>query len=91
MFLPSDETIAPVEYKRQTTAKVNPTHMSREIISNKMYVGAYLSEGDNICHQIINLYKADDGKKYIYLNSQGTIELSHGENRITVLLVRNWR
>ena len=90
LFLSSDETVAPVEYKRQTTVKANPTHMSREIIINKMYVGAYLSEGDNIGHEIINLYKADDGKNYIYLNSQGTIELSHGENRITVLLVRKF-
>ncbi|SHO43651.1 PD-(D/E)XK nuclease family protein [Anaerocolumna xylanovorans] len=90
LFLSSDETVPPVEYKRQSTAKVNPTHMSREIIINKMYVGAYLSEGDNIGHEIINLYKADDGKNYIYLNSQGTIELSHGENRITVLLVRKF-
>ena len=90
LFLSSDETIAPVEYKQKTTVKVKPTHMSREIIINKMYVGAYLSEGDNIGHEIINLYKADDGKNYIYLNSQGTIELSHGENRITVLLVRKF-
>ncbi len=90
LFLSSDETIAPVEYKQKTTVKVNPTLMSREIIINKMYVGAYLSEGDNIGHEIINLYKADDGKNYIYLNSQGTIELSHGENSITVLLVRKF-
>ncbi len=90
LFLSSDETIAPVEYKQKTTVKVKPTHMSREIIINKMYVGAYLSEGDNIGHEIINLYKADDGKNYIYLNSQGTIELSHGENSITVLLVRKF-
>ncbi len=90
LFLSSDERIAPVEYKQKTTVKVNPTLMSCEIIINKMYVGAYLSEGDNIGHEIINLYKADDGKNYIYLNSQGTIELSHGENRITVLLVRKF-
>lgn len=88
LFLLSDETITPVEHKKQTTVK--PTHKSREIIINKMYVGAYLSEGDNIGHEIINLYKADDGKNYIYLNSQGTIELSHGENCITVLLVRKF-
>lgn len=64
LFLSSDETIAPVEYKQQIT--VNPTHMSREIIINKMYVGAYLSEGENIGHEIINLYRVDDGKNYIY-------------------------
>lgn len=88
LFLSLDETVAPIEYKHQTTVK--PKHTSREIIINKMYVGAYLSEGDNIGHEIINLYKADDGKNYIYLNSQGTIESSRGENSITVLLVRKF-
>lgn len=88
LFLSSDGKMTPVENKKQITEK--PTHMSREIIINKMYVGGYLSEGDNIGHEIINLYKADDGKNYIYLNSQGTIELSHGNNRITVLLVRKF-
>ena len=90
LFLSSDETTAPIEYKQKNKVKANPTQMRREIIINKMYVGAYLSEGDNIGHEIINLYRADDGKNYIYLNSQGTIELSHGENRITVLLVRKF-
>lgn len=88
LFLSSDEMIAPVEYKQQITEK--PKLSGREIIINKMYVGAYLSEGDNIGHEIINLYKADDGKNYIYLNSQGTIELSRKENSITVLLVRKF-
>lgn len=88
LFLESDEMLAPVKYKQQI--KVKPKPASREIIINKMYVGGYLSEGDNIGHEIINLYKADDGKNYIYLNSQGTIELSHGENSITVLLVRKF-
>ncbi|HEM3665914.1 TPA: PD-(D/E)XK nuclease family protein [Streptococcus suis] len=88
LFLSSDEIILPAEYKQQITAKPKPA--SREIIINKMYVGGYLSEGDNIGHEIINLYKADDGKNYIYLNSQGTIELSRGENSIIVLLVRKF-
>ncbi|HEM3654894.1 TPA: PD-(D/E)XK nuclease family protein [Streptococcus suis] len=88
LFLSSDEIIVPAEYKQQITAKPKPA--SREIIINKMYVGGYLSEGDNIGHEIINLYKADDGKNYIYLNSQGTIESSHGESCITVLLVRKF-
>lgn len=88
LFLSLDETVSPVEYKQQTTVK--PKRASPEIIINKMYVGTYLSEGDNIGHEIINLYKADDGKNYIYLNSQGTIESSHGESCITVLLVRKF-
>jgi hypothetical protein len=88
LFLSSGKTIASVELKQQI--KANPILVSREIILNKMYIGAYLSEGDNIGHEIINLYKADDGKNYIYLNSQGTIELSHGRNKLTVLLVRKF-
>ena len=88
LFLSPNEAIKPIEYKQQMTAKPKPA--SREIIINKMYVGGYLSEGDNIGHEIINLYKADNGKNYIYLNSQGTIELSRGENSITVLLVRKF-
>ena len=88
LFLSPNEAIKPIEYKQQMTAKPKPA--SREVIINKMYVGGYLSEGDNIGHEIINLYKADNGKNYIYLNSQGTIELSRGENSITVLLVRKF-
>ncbi|HEM6273062.1 TPA: PD-(D/E)XK nuclease family protein [Streptococcus suis] len=88
MFLSSEELINPIETKHQDISK--PKTACREIILNKMYVGGYLSEGTNIGHEIINLYKADDGKNYIYLNSQGTIELSHGENSLTVLLVRKF-
>ncbi|WP_423363030.1 PD-(D/E)XK nuclease family protein [Mycoplasma sp. P36-A1] len=88
LFLSSNEAIEPIEYKQQITAKPKPA--SREIIINKMYVGTYLSEGENIGHEIINLYKADDGKNYVYLNSQGSIDLSHKEYEITVLLVRKF-
>ena len=47
--------------------------MNRTIIINKMYAGKYLETGENIGHEIINLFKSDNGKHYIYLNSQGTI------------------
>lgn len=89
-FLSLETKKTSVKYKQEHKLEVHPTKKNREIILNKMYVGAYLSEGDNIGHEIINLYKADDGKNYIYLNSQGTIELSHSENEITVLLVRKF-
>ena len=88
LFLSLDEPVTQVEYKEQNIIKLKPA--TREIIINKMYVGAYLSEGDNIGHEIINLYKADDGKNYIYLNSQGTIKSSHRRNSISVLLVRKF-
>ena len=47
--------------------------MNRTIIINKMYTGKYLETGENIGHEIINLFKADNDRHYIYLNSQGTI------------------
>lgn len=99
-FLSSDEPFssvasirtAPIKtqagYKRRYVIKTSSKPLSREIIINKMYNGNYLLEGGNIGHEIINLYKADDGKNYIYLNSQGTIELSHGDSILTVLMVR---
>lgn len=89
-FLSWGPVILPVKYEKIHNLEVYPSQKKREIILNKMYAGGYLSEGDNIGHEIINLYKADDGKNYIYLNSQGTIELSHKENEITVLLVRKF-
>lgn len=63
---------------------------NREILINKMYVGSFLSEGNNIGHEIINLYQADDGKNYIYWNPKGTIDLSHKDYEITVLMVRRF-
>ena len=47
--------------------------MNRTIIINKMYAGKYLETGENIGHEIINLFQSDNGEHYIYLNSQGTI------------------
>lgn len=48
-------------------------YQNRTIIINKMYAGKYLETGENIGHEIINLFQSDNGKYYIYLNSQGTI------------------
>ena len=63
------------------------------LILNNMYVGGYLMVGENIGHEIINLLKAEDGKFYIYLNSQGTmpiktIEKCEKNSPIDVLMVR---
>ena len=63
------------------------------LILNNMYVGGYLMFGENIGHEVINLLKAEDGKFYIYLNSQGTIpnntiEKCEKNSPIDVLMVR---
>lgn len=56
------------------------------IVLNRMYCGDYLDE--NLGHEIINMYKSDNGKSYLYLNAHGTFD-SKWANRIkTMLLVR---
>ena len=54
------------------------------IILNKMYTGSYLSSQDNnIGHEIINEYKADDEKQYIYVNPyQKVRDLPNEENYV---------
>ena len=42
------------------------------IVLNRMYVGGYLEL--NIGHEVINLYQADNGRNYIYLNSTGDFD-----------------
>src|SRR5574344_300312 len=54
------------------------------IILNKMYTGSYLSSQDNnIGHEIINEYKSDDEKQYIYVNPyQKVRDLPNEENYV---------
>jgi hypothetical protein len=40
------------------------------IVLNRMYVGDYLSA--NLGHEVINMYTADNGRHYIYLNAYGS-------------------
>ena len=57
-----------------------------EIVINRMYNGNYLN--DNLGHEIINLYKSDNGQNYIYLNSLGTFSKEHANKVGSILLVR---
>ena len=43
------------------------------IILTKMYVGEYHEE--NIGHEVINLFKSDNGNNYIYVNKDGRINM----------------
>lgn len=45
------------------------------IVINRMYVGAYLES--NLGHEIINLFQADNGEHYLYLNSSGSFAREH--------------
>ena len=55
------------------------------IVLNRMYTGSYLSS--NLGHEVINMFQADNGKHYLYLNSKGNFS-KKGENVGTMLLVR---
>ena len=61
--------------------------MSNEILLNVMYSGTYL-ENRNIGHEVINLFKADNGKNYIYVLPYGNIGKEHDGKIKTILLVR---
>lgn len=45
------------------------------IVINRMYVGNYLNA--NLGHEVINLYQADNGCNYVYLNSSGDFVKAH--------------
>lgn len=57
----------------------------KEILLNRMYVGEWLIK--NIGHEVINLFKADNDKNYIYVTKSGTLDKKHKEIE-TVLLVQ---
>ncbi len=49
--------------------------MKKEIVISRMFTGKYLNS--NLGHEAINLFKADDGCHYIYLNDLGTFGKDH--------------
>lgn len=56
------------------------------IVLNRMYVGDYLSS--NLGHEVINLYQADNGGHYIYLNATGNFEEEHKDMVNFMLFVK---
>ena len=49
---------------------------NRLIIINRMYAGKYLTEGENIGHEVINLIRSDNGNNYLWLNADGNCDIS---------------
>ena len=60
--------------------------MNTGIVLNRMYVGDYLAS--NLGHEIINLYQADNGGNYIYLNSTGDFVKAHQGKIHNMLFVK---
>lgn len=59
-----------------------------EIILNIMYNGDFLSYNTNIGHEVINLFKDDHGKNYIYILPYGNVAAIHNNKVDTILLVK---
>ena len=59
---------------------------NEEILLNVMFSGGYLFEQDNIGHEIINFFKADNGKNYIYITPSGKVKRHNVKH---VLFIKN--
>ena len=60
----------------------------KEIMLNRLYAGDYLKTEGNIGHEIINLFKDDNGNNFIYAMSDGFIQNEHDNRVETILLVQ---
>ena len=56
------------------------------IVLNRMYTGSYLSS--NLGHEVINMFQADNGKHYLYLNDKGNFDKKYTKSIDDMLLVR---
>ena len=59
------------------------------IILNRMYAGSFLDESENIGHEVINLFKDDNGFNYIYINPSGDINKESNDSVKAILLVKH--
>ena len=59
-----------------------------EILINQLFAGTYLDEGTNIGHEVINLFKADDGNNYLYITPSGKINTNSHPVK-SILFIRN--
>ncbi len=57
------------------------------IVVNRMFVGDYLTS--NLGHEIINLFQADNGNHYLYLNASGNFHKDHKDKIGTMLMVKS--
>ncbi len=60
--------------------------MKSGIVLNRMYVGDYLMS--NLGHEVINLFQADNGGNYLYLNSTGDFVKAHKDRVEWMLMVK---
>lgn len=57
-----------------------------EIVLNRMFAGEFLD--DHIGHEIVNMYKDDQGRNYVYIQPYGTYQAAHNGKIGAVMMVR---
>lgn len=65
---------------------INEGEKRKMIILNNMYTGRYITQQGKLGHEIINLFKADDGKFYIWLNSMGICTRAKVDDSTLIML-----
>jgi hypothetical protein len=63
--------------------------MTKEILLNRMYSGDFLATEGNIGHEVVNLFKDDKGRNFIYVLSDGTVAKEHN-NRVNAIVLVRW-
>jgi hypothetical protein len=59
------------------------------ILINNVFTGDYVSGSDvNIGHEIINIFKSDNGQSYVYVNPHGYVAKEHDKKVKYVIFVR---
>ena len=54
-----------------------------------LFRGGYLTESNKLGHEIINLFKADNGKHYIYVVPWGLVNKEYADKISTIILARH--
>lgn len=63
----------------------------KEIMLNKSFVGSWgIANDENIPHEIINLFKSDNGNIYIYVPPYGGFKTDEHPNIESILLTGSW-
>lgn len=57
-----------------------------EILINQLFAGAYLQEGTNIGHEVINLFRDDNDENYLFVTPSGIV---NGHEVDKILFVQN--
>ncbi len=47
-------------------------NMAEELLINQLFAGRYLDEGENIGHEVINLFKDDEGNNNLFITEHCT-------------------